>query len=217
MMSCAINLTNKKFGRLAVIRRVDNDKWGNSKWLCQCNCPNKNQIIVLGSNLQSNHTQSCGCLWKEIASACHTKHGHRNDKIYAIWAAMIQRCTNPNNKQQKNYGGRGITVCEEWLKFPNFFADMGKQPKGYTIERIDNNKGYYKDNCTWTTPQKQARNRRNNLRVTHNGKTQLLVEWSEETKIPYKTLYARIYRYDWSIEKTLTTPVVLKKRNWRHV
>lgn len=112
-----------------------------------------------------------------------TKHGHskrgRWSKIYRAWADIIQRCTNSNNKQWKNYGGRGIIICDRWLySFTNFLKDMGKPPGSeYSIDRIDNNKGYYKENCQWATPKQQARNTRKNRLVTHNGKTQCISIW----------------------------------------
>lgn len=126
---------------------------------------------------------------------------------------MIQRCGNLNHKQWKNYGGRGITVCERWLKFPNFLEDIGRNWKlGLTLERKDNNKGYYKENCRWATIKQQARNRRNNRLISYNGKTQCLAAWSEEYNILSSTLWARLYKYGWLMEKAITTPIRKHKR-----
>lgn len=119
---------------------------------------------------------------------------------------MIRRCTDPNNIGYKDYGDRGITVCEEWLKFLNFYKDMGERPKDHSLHRINNEKGYYPYNCEWATPEKQMRDTRDNLYVTYRGKTQLLIEWSEETGILYKTLWDRMYKLGWSPENALTTP-----------
>lgn len=207
-MSKLIDLTGRRFGRLTVIKRVENDKWGKSRWLCRCSCEDENETIVLDRCLKNSQTRSCGCLQKEIA----TKHGHNRvnetTEFYKSWANMIQRCTNPKNKQWKDYGGRGIMVCKRWMKFENFLEDMGKDWKsGLTIERIKNNKGYYKENCKWATREQQQRNRRNNRLIPCFGKTQCLAAWAEEYNIPYGTLLARINRLGWSIKKALITPV----------
>lgn len=125
---------------------------------------------------------------------------------------MIQRCTNPNDKRYKNYGGRGITVCKRWRNsFEKFLEDMGEPPtKEHSIDRINNNGNYCKSNCRWVTRKEQNRNKRNNRLITYKGKTQCLIEWAEEYNINYDTLWCRIYKYGWPIEKALTTPV--KKR-----
>ncbi len=137
------------------------------------------------------------------------KHGHsqrgKMTSTYHSWQDMILRCTSVNSKDYKNYGGRGIEVCEHWEKFENFLDDMGKPPtKNHSLDRIDNNKGYCKSNCRWATRKEQARNRRNNNLVTHLGTTQCLAKWSEETGVSWETLYARIYKYNWTIERALT-------------
>lgn len=216
-MSNFIDLIGQNFGRLIVIQRMDNNKWGQSMWFCKCDC--KNRIIVRSNSLKSGNTQSCGCLQKERSSASCEKlkfiHGYartgKQNRTYKSWTGMIQRCTNPNYNEYKYYGGRDITVCKRWLKFENFLKDMGKAPPGLTIERKDNYKGYYKKNCKWATRKQQARNRRSNIYITHNRKTQLLIEWSEETGIPYSVLWDRIYKHKWTIEKSLETSY--KKRN----
>ncbi|MCK5015416.1 MAG: AP2 domain-containing protein [Candidatus Omnitrophica bacterium] len=151
------DLTDQKFGRLTVICRVENDKNGIAVWRCLCVCGNIKNIR--GNNLVRG-TKSCGCLQKESASKCFMTHGMRNTSEYKVWLDIRQRCNNPNNKSYVNYGGRGITVCEKWLKFENFFEDMGNRPDGLTIERIDNDKGYYKENCKWATYSEQGRNKR---------------------------------------------------------
>jgi hypothetical protein len=120
---------------------------------------------------------------------------------------MLQRCLNPNNPNWSNYGGRGITVCEEWQNsFETFCLDIGKRPPGNSLERIDNDGSYCKENCVWAKATRQARNKRNNRLLSFNGKTQSLAEWSEELAIPYFTLHARLRR-GWSVEQTLSTEV----------
>lgn len=117
---------------------------------------------------------------------------------------MLQRCNNPNQKHYKNYGGRGITVCERWLKFKLFMEDMGVRPDGMSIDRIDNEKGYYKDNCRWTTRKTQQRNTRSNRLISFNGEIKTLAEWAEIKKLGYSTLQTRIWR-GWSVERALLT------------
>lgn len=198
-----VDLTGRRFGRLVVIKRVDNDKCNKVRWLCQCDC--EKEIIVIGGHLKSGNTKSCGCLQKEKV----TKHGHYKDEIYRAWQDMKDRCTNPNNKHYRDYGGRGITVCKEWMDSPeNFIKDMGEKWRpGLTIERTRNWEGYYLGNCKWVTIQQQQRNKRNNLYVPYKGKNRLLIELCEEHNMPRGVVWNRIYKLGWSIEEALTTPV----------
>lgn len=132
---------------------------------------------------------------------------------YWVWNQMIQRCCNPSNRAYDRYGGRGITVCDKWKSWKGFFEDMGDPPDGLTLDRIDNSKGYYKENCQWATPTEQNENRRNTRRITFRGKTQSLKAWSRELGIGYLTLYSRIVRDGWSEEEAFVTPVDTSKRN----
>lgn len=197
-----LNLKNLRFGKLTVIRKVGTSKNHHILWLCLCDCGNKTNVE--SNKLKNGHTKSCGCL--------HIKHGHSKinqvTRIYNTWLQMIQRCTNTNNTHYKDYGGRGITVCNRWFKFENFNEDMGEHWKpGLTLERRNNKEGYSPENCYWATRKQQARNRRNNLYITYNKRTRLLIEWSKETRIPYDTLRARIYILGWLVKQALTTPV----------
>ena len=210
-----IDLVGQKFGRLIVLKRMDNDKWGHLRWLCKCDCGKK--IIAQGHHLKDNHTQSCGCLAKEQLIERSTTHGHttrRNiSKTYVSWLHVIQRCTNPNDKRYKDYGGRGIKVCKRWMKFENFLEDMGEPPTDeHSINRIDNDGNYCKENCEWSTRKEQGRNKRNNLYFTYKNKTQLLIQWAEEYQIPYSVLWDRLFKLGWSIEKALATPVQKRKK-----
>lgn len=214
-MPKALDLVGQKFDRLTVISRTDKNLQGNYSWLCRCNCGKEK--IVSGSNLMTGHTKSCGCFAKERLVKRSTKHGHRcGDRTsmeYVVWKNMIQRCTNQKCRYYKYYGGRGITICKRWKKFENFLKDMGEVPKDHQIDRIDNNKGYDKSNCHWVTAKQNCRNRRSNYLITHNGKTQCISAWSEELGIRRETLYTRINRDGWSVEKALTTPTKGKKKN----
>lgn len=197
-MPPSIDLTGQKFGKLIIIRFVQKDKWGHSCWLCKCDCDKEK--IICDNDLKSGHTKSCGCL--------AATHGHTMSITYKSWEGIVQRCTNPNHKNYNYYGGRGITLCKRWRKFTNFLGDMGERPGyKYTLDRINNDKGYYKSNCQWATRKQQQRNRRDNRLETFNGKTQLLIELAEKFDINFNTLRGRIDRLGWSVEKALTTPV----------
>lgn len=211
------DLIGQRFGRLTVVRRMNNNKWEQCIWLCECDCGK--ETIVLNNNLRRGFTKSCGCLRKETTSLVHAKHGHAKNRkrtgTYRSWTGMMQRCTNPNHKNYKHYGDRDITVCERWLGengYINFLKDMGERPPGYTLERRNNSKGYSPENCCWATLISQNRNRRNNRLRIHNGKTQCIAAWADEYDISPHTLWTRLYRNNWPIEKALTTPTRKYKR-----
>ena len=206
-----IDITGQKFGRLMVIERIGTSKsGGNALWLCQCFC---GQLVTIQApDLKSGHTQSCGCLQKEVIARRSTIHGHNlNRKVsstYGSWRSMKTRCFNPNDPAYNSYGGRGITVCERWKKsFKNFLEDMGESSIDLQIDRIDNNGNYNKSNCRWTTSKTNNRNRRNNRLITYKGETRCLSEWAEKYNINPNTLWMRLNQYNWSLEKALTTSV----------
>jgi hypothetical protein len=188
-MSCK-DLTGQKFGRLIVVKRAGTDNHRNSTWLCKCVCDN--EVIVNRCNLKSGNTKSCGCLNKEESSKYNTIHGKSNDRIYSIWKGIKFRCS-----YLKNYGGRGIKVCDEWLHNFQVFYDWALS-NGYadnlSIDRIDNEGNYEPTNCRWATYRQQANNTRTNRFIIHNGETNTIAEWSRKTDINYSTLRNRIVR-----------------------
>lgn len=134
-------------------------------------------------------------------SCSHIKHGMSRTAVYKVYQAMIDRCSNENNKSYSEYGGRGIFVCEEWNSFENFYRDMG-EPNGKSLDRIDNNKGYSKENCRWATEKEQSNNTRSNRLLTHDGKTLNITQWSELLGIDRNTIKSRL-RYGWSDSEAL--------------
>lgn len=209
-MSGHKDLIGQKFGRLIVIRHSGINKQGNYQWLCLCDCGNER--IVRGGALQNGHTKSCGCLKTERA----TKHGYlakgRRSAAYVSWEAMNQRCNNPNHKHYCHYGGRNIKICDRWKSFVYFLEDMGEPPtKNHSLDRIDNDKGYYKENCRWATRKQQMRKTRVNSLITHDNKTQCVSAWCEEIGIAECVIRSRLRR-GWSVKRALTSPVQKKEK-----
>lgn len=171
-MRKSIDITGQRFGRLLVL------KYSGGLWQCQCDCGVIKGIV--GYELLSGKTKSCGCLKRERIINRSTTHGKRKTPEYDIWAAMRNRCNNPNDKSYPNYGGRGIKICEEWQKFENFIRDMGFRPgKEYSLDRIDVNGSYCKENCRWATNEQQYNNKRTTVTLTLDGETHNLTEWSK--------------------------------------
>lgn len=198
------NLTGLRFGRLTAVDAAGKSRHGSSLWRCLCDCGKEK--IVPASSLLSGSTSSCGCLRVET----FTKHGRSRTKEYNCWAEMKQRCHNPNNKEYHNYGGRGIVVCEYWLSgFENFLLDMGEAPsEDSSLDRIDVNKGYYKDNCRWTSVTVQ----RMNIRTRKDNKSGFVgIRKSPSGKYVVKVRGKYVGRYETLQEAVEVRAVEFKK------
>lgn len=200
-----LDLTNKKFNRLTALERVSN-QGQKVMWKCKCDCGNI--AYVSASNLTCNRTKSCGCLKDEKLIQRSTTHNQRHTKLYEVWKSIKQRCFNPNNISYKNYGARGITICDDWKNNFQSFFNWSMQ-NGYTtnlsIDRIDNNGNYCPENCRWTDRHTQSNNTRSNRYITYNNQTKTLADWVKTTNLSYGCVFSRIQK-GWSIDKALNTP-----------
>lgn len=212
-MSKLIDISGKKFNNLLVVERYYNGKPGKSYWKCLCDCGN--ETIVSGSNLRNGSVKSCGCL---KYSSKNKTHGMSKSSLYNIWNGMKFRCTNKNSGSYKNYGQRGISVCEEWFNNPQSFIEWALKngyKEGLTIDRIDNEKDYCPENCRWISKGEQAKNRRMNYCIEYKGETKTLWELCEELNLNYNLVHNRIKKLGWSLEKAINTPVNKNKRNMK--
>jgi hypothetical protein len=199
-------LVGTTFGRLKVMDdgplqiRPNGQRIRSSLCLCSCG----NYCTVLNGHLRSGHSRSCGCLAVETTRIRATIHGHARkgqiSKTFISWEHLINRCTNTNDAAWKNYGGRGISVCDRWLRFENFLADMGEKPEGKMIERKNNNGNYEPSNCCWATSFEQNRNKRNNRNYTVKGVTACFDVICHLLSISRSTVNYRL-RTGWPIEK----------------
>ncbi len=209
------DLTGKTFGRLTVIGLSDlkNDKNRSRLWICKCECGNT--VVKDTIHLKNGHAKSCGCLKAEHEEyfkknlAGQVTHNMSRERIFRIWSAMIKRCEDPNCKAYDNYGGRGISVCDEWKdlnKFKEWAINNGYQ-SNLSIDRIDTNGNYSPENCRWADAKTQGNNKRNNVIITYNGVTHTLSEWSSITGIKQGTIRNRLHS-GWSVDDILNTPVI---------
>jgi len=202
---------DKKFNRLTVLSFSHIDKHRNKIYKCQCDCGNIDYYVAY--RLRNNHTKSCGC-WREDLKKTH---GMYKTTEYKIWENMKARTTNPNSDNYYLYGAIGRTLCQSWYKFENFFNDMGNRPsKKHSLDRIDNNKGYSKENCRWVTADVQQNNMKSNVRLTLYGDTLNIGQWAKKLNLKLRTLRARL-ESGWSVEKALTTPTNRKYANKKYL
>lgn len=198
-----------RYGRLIVLAKADTKY---SAMLCLCDCGT--QKVIRTNALHRGATQSCGCLRKERAAVAtakaHFKHGDasggKSTVEYGAWISMKDRCLNPNEPYFYAYGGRGITICAEWLaSFKTFLSDMGRKPTPkHSLDRINNDGNYEPGNCRWATATEQQRNKRNIRKIAFNGECMTVPEWAIRIGVRYQTLAMRL-RMGWTIESALTT------------
>lgn len=202
-----LSYIGKQFGRLVVtsVSRGDDRRMRAS---CICTCGGVTTPTL--SSLVNENVRSCGCLWLDSVITSNSSHGHskgfRRSRTMTAYHNMHTRCYNRTSSKFKDYGARGITVDDRWSTFEVFLEDMGECPEGMTIDRVDVNLGYNKDNCRWVTNKEQARNKRNTVYLTIRGVTKPLITWCEERGMPYRTVRSRVSA-GWSDEKALDTPV----------
>lgn len=200
-----LDRTGQKYGRLTCTGKYER-RGSYIYWLCECDCGNK--TWVRAQNLASGEVKSCGCAME------HTNrvHGMSHTRIHNIWSKMIERCYWKDSHAYKDYGGRGITVCEEWRGTEGFIRFYEWSMKnGYsedlTIDRIDNNKGYSPDNCRWTDKLTQANNTRTNVFYEYGGEKHTVAEWARIYNLPQECLRQRLYKLNWPFEKAISTKV----------
>ena len=207
-MSRVKDLVGQKFGRLTVIEQrgfTEPNKYGHRHaiWYCKCDCGN---YVERTTDVLKRGKSSCGCRKEEVLnemSEKNKKHGLSKSRIYGIWKNMISRCYREKDIHYPAYGGRGITVCEEWKNDSSNFFKWAME-NGYeehlTIERKDNDKGYCPENCTWVTKEEQYKNKRQNLMITYNGKTLCAEDWAKETGINAQAIRWR-FKHGWEVER----------------
>lgn len=211
------DMTGKQFGRWTVICFAGFNNSGAAMWQCVCECGTVRDVN--GYTLRSGRSTCCGCKTYEAIRnkqiVGYYKHGGKKERLYGIWHGIKDRCNNINSPQYPRYGGRGITVCEEWQNnyesFREWAISTGYDPsaKKYdcTLDRIDNNKGYSPDNCEWRNMKAQSNNRSTNHIIEYDGQSHTIQEWAEIIGINSDTLLKRIDNYGWTVERAITTPV----------
>ena len=196
-----IDLTGKVFGRLTVFGRLQDQKPGIAKWICRCSCGREK--IVVSKSLVAGKCTSCGC--------ARGSHHATKTKTYNAWKVMRQRCRDANATGHERYVDRGICVCERWHDYSNFLADMGPRPfPGASIDRVNNDGPYSPENCRWSTPSQQARNKSNNHFLEMNGETKILSDWAAQFGINVSTLGFRLKRCGNDLALALQKPWPLK-------
>lgn len=186
------NLIGKRFGRLTVIKQQGKNKWRNYMWLCKCDCGNEH--LVAGGKLIQGKVTSCGCYAKELHIKQLEKHGITTDgkpRTFIIWNGMKARCLNPKSTSYKNYGARGIKICDEWLSFENFhnWAISNGYGDDLQIDRKDNNGNYEPSNCRWVTKTKNMQNQRRKHYITIKSRTETISEWIKILKLSKSKVY----------------------------
>lgn len=206
-MKRSLDISGQKFGRWTVLRQCEEYFGKSARFLCRCDC--RNERVVMAQSLRNGRSPSCGCLSVEFISQnkIAKKHGMCKTRVYRIWCAMRTCCTNPNFPMYNYYGGRGIKICDRWLKFENFYADMGEPTTDkHTLERKNSNGNYEPSNCKWATRKEQGNNTRHNRFIEFNGKIKTLAQWSDDYHIKQSTLSDRL-KSGWPFVDAVTLPI----------
>jgi hypothetical protein len=201
-------VAGEKLGRLTVIRTTQNHSEKGTAVDAICECGKVGSYLL--SAMRSGRIKSCGCAIADKGKHFIT-HGHTRQRkpspTYLAYRNTLTRCTNPKSDHWHSYGGRGIAVCARWLEsFENFLADMGECPSGLTLDREEVDGNYEPGNCRWATDDEQANNKRTSHFVEFNGERLTVTQWANRLNIPANTIYSRLKKQRWSVEKTLTTP-----------
>ncbi len=191
-----LDVTGRVFGRLYVMNPIIEEKFP-IKFLCKCECGKT--ISTTSSRLLNGNTRSCGCYRTELFLKKITTHGKYGTKVYETWHGMKTRCLNSKDPSFKWYGARGIKICDRWMRFENFYQDMGEPSKGMTLDRIDNNGNYGPGNCRWVSFEENNNNKRNNVLIEFNGEKKTISQWSRKMKIKRNILTYRLMA-GWSID-----------------
>lgn len=206
-------MTGKEFGCWTVMGRAGKAKGGEPTWLCKCKCGKRKE--VRGISLKSGKSKSCGCgilKWRNYKS--REREAEQRKKLYEVWKGVRRRTCDEKLEQYRNYGGRGIGICEEWKKdFEAFFkwAMENGYEEGLSIDRKDNEKGYFPDNCRWATRKEQGNNTRRNKLITYGGETHTVTEWEDILHLGRNTLKMRLYK-GWNLESAIETPSLRNKK-----
>jgi hypothetical protein len=205
-----------RFGFLTTTgRKLVNSRW---KWVVHCDCGEVRVVATSALYGNKRTTKSCGCQRKNLLRAaktthgCSVKNGTPEYRTFVAWQSMLWRCNNKARRDYKNYGGRGIRVCDRWQLFQNFLDDLGLRPDSHSLGRINNDGNYEPGNVQWESAKQQGRNRRSNKFIEHNGKRQTLIEWAEELGLSYMALKKRMEN-GWDATRALTTPAKLQKNS----
>jgi hypothetical protein len=203
------DLTDRRFGSLTAVRGVEAEphlKTRRARWECRCDCGNV--VRAFANNLLRGKHQGCGLHKGGNIAKTKTRHGKTGTQVYRAWRNMLNRCYNLRVKSYADYGAKGVTVCQAWRdSFDAFYRDMGEPPTSrHTIERLENARGYEPGNCAWATRKQQNRNQTKTRHVTFRGETRPLPEWAEILGVPRVSLWQRLFKYGWDVERAFTAP-----------
>lgn len=204
------DISNEKFGRLTPIEYIPGTKYKEGIWICKCDCGNTTKATA--GNIKSGKMKSCGCLRREMSANINHTHGMSNNRLYGIWTDMKSRCLNISRPSYKDYGGRGIAICTEWINDFNFFyrwAIKNGYKANLTLDRKENDGNYEPNNCRWVTPKQQANNTRNNKFYEIDGVRKTLSQWCDIYSANYQRTFYRLKGGNYTLIEALTQPINL--------